>query len=161
MAEDELRQFEAVLGAISKMTSDTDVGDLVDAKCPKCGASDFVSVVDLYDIAALRAENGEPSNVPREGGLTDEQIMRKFAPPQKKAIAPRVAAVTVPLLAAGGWIYHRYGDNAGELALIAAGVLIIGFALTSARKLSGDYYDRRARWRKTYLCRQCGQLVLG
>ena len=161
MAEDELRQFEAVLGAISKMTSDADIGNLVDAKCPKCGASDFVSVVDLYDIAARRAEDGEPTNVPREGGLTDAQIMRSFAPPQKKAIAARIVAVAVPLLAAGGWIYHRYGDNAGELALIVAAVLIVGFGLTTARKLSGDYYDRRARWRKTYLCQQCGQLVLG
>lgn len=160
MAEDELRQFEAVLGAIGKMTSDMDVGSLVDAKCPKCGASDFVAVVDLFDIAARRAEEGEPSNVPREGGLTDEQIMRKFAPPMKKGIALRVLIVAIPLLAAGGWIYHRYGDNAGEFALIGAGVLIIGWGLTSARKLSGDYYDRRARWRKTYLCRKCGQLVL-
>src|SRR5581483_6966301 len=46
--DDGLRRFEAALGAISKMTGEGQEQGLGDARCPECGASDFVAASDLY-----------------------------------------------------------------------------------------------------------------
>src|SRR5437868_4215270 len=90
----ELDKFEAVFGAIARMTGDESPA-LGDARCPKCHASDFVQVPDLYTEAVGRLEESPQSaDEIRVGGMSDAQILRKFAPPQ------RGSALIVPILVA-------------------------------------------------------------
>jgi hypothetical protein len=160
MAKDGFREFEAVLGALSKMTDDAPVDDLIDARCPKCQASSFIKISDLYDEARARAEEPDESpDTPRDAGLTDAQILARFAPPQRRSPATRIASAAVILGAIAYLVYRAFGDTPGQLTGAGAAVLLVAFSLTTIRKLSDDYYDRRRRWRKTYLCRKCGQLV--
>ena len=71
----ELEKFEAVFGAISKMTGDEDP-TLGNARCPKCRASDFVQVTDLYTETVGRVEESpESADQIRVGGMTDAQAM--------------------------------------------------------------------------------------
>ena len=65
--DDPLTKFEAVLGAISKITSEDDT--LVGARCPSCGASDFVAVSDLYAPA-----NGTVTEINSELATAPEKI---------------------------------------------------------------------------------------
>ena len=112
------REFEAVLGALSKMTSDeTRSEDLLDARCPKCESSSFIKVTDLYDEASLRAEEEPQSvNMPRDGGVTDAQAIARFAPPQRRSPTPRIAFAAVLLGAAVYAVYRYFGDTAAQLA---------------------------------------------
>lgn len=158
---DELRQFEAVLGAISNITSESSGDDAIaGARCPKCNASDFVKASDLYDAARARLE--EPDfhpDVLRGITMTDAELVDRFAPPRRGSVMARAIGAAVPLGAIGGYVYYRFGSGWGEAALIAAGVMTVIIGLTSARRLSDRYYDQRARWRKLYMCRRCGQRV--
>jgi len=158
---DGFREFEAVLGALSKMTSDeTRSEDLLDARCPKCESSSFIKVTDLYDEASLRAEEEPQSvNLARDGGVTDAQAIARFAPPQRRSPTPRIVLVAVILAAVVYIVSARFGDTAAQLAGAGAVVVLVGVMLTTMRKFSDDFYDRRARWRKLYMCRKCGQLI--
>lgn len=161
MANDGLERFEAVLGAISKITSDTsDTADLVGARCPKCHASSFARVSDLYPEAVGRLEEQpESANVVRVGGLTDLQLVKKLSPPRRKSALGIVLAVAVPLAAVAYFLYRRFGDNAGELAAVGGLVITTIVFLTTLRRQSDAYYHGRRRWNSLYVCRQCGQLV--
>jgi hypothetical protein len=160
MADDRLRQVEAVLGAVSKITSGDEGNELFDARCPKCNASDFAHLPDVYIDARGRLEdNPDQANVPREGGLTDAQIVEKFAPPQRKSAVVPTVAVGVVVGGAAFYLYRRLGENAGLFAGIAAGIATIIVLLTSLRRTSDDYYARRKQWRSRYMCRRCGQVV--
>jgi hypothetical protein len=158
---DGFREFEAVLGALSKMTSDETVSDdLLDARCPKCNASSFIKITDLYDQARLRLEESEGvAGPPLVAGLSDEDILERFAPPQRRSPLWRIGVPAVVLGAIVILVLRQFGVTAAELAAAGALVLLVGITLTTFRKLGDDYYDRRRRWRKLYICRKCGQLV--
>jgi hypothetical protein len=159
MADDELGKFEAVFGALSKMTSGEEDNTLGDARCPKCNASSFVKVSELYEGATFRRELGEPNTTPGDAGLTDEKILSRFAPPPRRSAVTRAVVVAVPLGVAVGYVFKRFGADVGEGAAIGAVVIVIIVLLTSMRRLSDEYYIGRARWRKLYMCRQCGEVV--
>jgi hypothetical protein len=161
MAGDEIQKIEAVFGAISKIAAgDEPASDLSDAKCPKCGKSDFVRVSELYSDAVGRIEaNPAEANVARIGGLSDLQIVAKLRPPRQKSVAARVILVAIPLGVATYYIYSRFGDSVGQLAIVAALVITVIVLLTSMRRVSDDYYHRKRRWDSLFMCRNCGQLV--
>jgi len=134
--------------------------DLRDARCPKCGASDFVAVSDLYSESVGRIEDAaEPSDVERVGGMTDAQIVREFTPPRRRSATGITLAVAVPLGAAAYWAYRRFGDNLGQVAIVVAIVVTIITLLTKLRSYSDRYYHDRQRWNRMYLCRKCGQRI--
>ncbi|HVX41367.1 MAG TPA: hypothetical protein VHB25_17515 [Gemmatimonadaceae bacterium] len=160
--DDGLRRFEAALGAISKMTGEGEEPGLGDARCPKCGASNFVSAPDLFTEALVRLE--EPSanaSIEHVPGFTDARIVTRFKPPRRKSAMGRVLVVGIPLAAAVYYVFHRYGSTLGQLAAMAAIVITIVVLMTTLRRNSDDYYDRRQQWRKLHVCRNCGQLVAG
>jgi hypothetical protein len=158
---DGFREFEAVLGALSKMTSDeTPADDLLDARCPKCQASSFIKICDLYDEARNRAEESPESiDTPRDGGMTDARVIARFAPPERRPATTRIAIAAVILGAIVYLVYRQFGELVAELAGAGAVILLVVVALTTIRKFSDDFYDRRRQWRKLYMCRKCGQLV--
>ncbi len=158
--EDGLRRFEAALGAISKMTGEGQDRGLDEARCPKCGGSTFVAAADLYSEAMLRLE--EPSAAkegPLAPGFTDAQIIAKFKPPRRNSAIGRTLLFAVPLAAAAYYVFRRYGSMLGQLTAMAATVLTIVVLMTTLRRNSDDYYDRRQRWRKLFVCRDCGQII--
>jgi hypothetical protein len=160
MSADGLDRVQAVFNAVAKITSGDEEGSLSDARCPKCKASSFVDLPDLYTDAASRLEeHPDQANVAREGGLSDAQIVAGFAPPQRKSALFPTLAVGVPLGAAAAYVYQRFGPNIGMFAALAAGVVTVVVLLTSLRRVSDDYYKRRRQWRSRYMCRRCGQLV--
>jgi hypothetical protein len=156
--DDGLERFEAVLGAISKITAGEE--GLVGARCPKCNASDFAKGSDVFDEARARLEepSGE-SQAARYGGLTDLQLIEKFRPPERRSVLGRAIIVAVPLSAAAFYVYHRFGATVGQIAIGVALVTTVIVLMTRARRLSDEYYARRGRWNKLYICRRCGQLV--
>lgn len=158
-SDDGLERFEAMLGAISKITS----GDegLVGARCPQCGASNFAKVSDLFDEARGRLEEQQDGSagVVREGGMTDRQIVEKFRPPQRRSALGRAIAVAVPLSAVAFYLYRRFGETAGQFSAAAALIATAIVLMTSLRRLSDEYYSRRRRWNSLHMCRQCGQVV--
>lgn len=161
MADDEIEKIEKVFGALSRMSLGDEAPDaMADARCPKCGASNFVNVPDLYDAAAIRRENpDDDAGAIREGGLTDAEILSRFSPPTRRSAAGRAIATAVPLGAIVFFVVRRYGSLVGELAGFGAAIIVIMVLMTGMRRFSDEYYTRRARWRKTYMCRECGQLV--
>lgn len=159
--EDSLRRFEAALGAFSKMTGEGEEKGLGDARCPKCGASNFVAGSDLYTEAIVRLEEPGANQEPLVPGFTDAQIVAKFKPPRRKSAATRTLIVAIPLAVGVYYVFHRYGSTLGQLAAMAAIVVTIVVLMTTLRRNSDDYYDRRQRWRKLYVCRNCGQIVAG
>lgn len=155
----DLERLEAALGAVAKITGDVDA-DLIDARCPKCNASDFVNVPDLYSDAVGRLEEHPDSgDIVRVGGLTDLQIVGKLRPPRRKSVVGIVVAVAVPLGAGAFYLYRRFGDTPGQFAILVACVVVVMVFLTSIRRLSDQYYRGRRRWRSLFMCRKCGQLV--
>lgn len=164
MADDELGRFEAVMGALSKSLSGEADEELVGARCPKCEASSFIRVSELYADAARRlsdapSEQGDAERVVREGGRTDQEVVARLGPPQRRSPLRRVAAVAAPLAVAAAYVYHRFGGTIGQAAIVATLVITVIAFLTTARRLSDDYYARRNRWNKLFMCRRCGQLV--
>ena len=160
MADDELKWIEAALGAVSKLNADEVQDDLVGARCPKCEASDFVKVSDLYAESVGRLEE-HPDSPPtvRDGGMTDMQIVRKFAPPRRSSALGITIAVAIPLGTAAFYSYRRFGDNIGQIAIAVAAVVTVIVFMTSLRRFSDQYYHRRRRWNSLFMCRKCGQLV--
>ena len=160
MAEEELRWIEAALGAVSKLNADEAQGDLRDARCPKCNASDFVKISDLYSESVGRLEeNADSPETVRDGGMTDTQIVAKFRPPRRRSALGVTLAVAVPLAAAAFYLYRRVGGDVGQIALIVAGVITAIAFMTTVRRFSDQYYHRRQRWNSLFMCRRCGQLV--
>ena len=158
MADDGLEKFEAALGAISKITSEDT--ELVGARCPKCEASDFVKVSDLYTEAVGRLQEQPDAPGPvREGGMTDRQIVAKFTPPRRKTVAGVVIAFALPLSGGAYYVYWRFGNTPGQIAAAASVILMAIVLMTSLRRLSDQYYNQRRRWRSLHMCRRCGQLV--
>ena len=159
MAERDLERFAAALDAVAKITTDGDP-DLVGARCPKCDASDFVAIQDLYPDAVSRLETEPDSgDVVRVGGMTDNQIVRKFKPPRRKSAATPVVAAAIPLGVGAYYAYRRFGDNIGQTAIVAAVVITVIVLMTSLRRVSDQYYHARKRYRSLFMCRKCGQLV--
>lgn len=161
MADDEFEKIEKVFGALSRMSlGDEAPNDMADARCPKCGASSFINIPDLYDAAVIRRETpDDDAGAVREGGLTDAEILSRFSPPTRRSAAGRAIAVAIPLGVVVYFVLQRYGSLVGELAGFAAAIIVIMVLMTGMRRFSDEYYTRRARWRKTYMCRDCGQLV--
>jgi hypothetical protein len=159
MANDELAWFEAAMGAVSKINSEED-HDLGDARCPKCDASGFVRISDLYPIAVARLEeHPESQQEPREGGLTDLQIVERFRPPQRKSALRVVIPLVIVLSALSFYLYRRKGELPGEIALVAGFAVTMMAGLTTLRRYSDDHYHRRQRRNKLHMCLRCGQLV--
>jgi hypothetical protein len=164
MAHDELERFEAVMGALSKSLSGDADEELTGARCPKCEASSFVRVSEVYADAVRRLSDAESEaangdNAARHGGRTDAEIVERLAPPQRRSALRNVAVVAVPLSAAAFYVYRRFSDTLGQAAIAATLVITAIVFLTTARRLSDDYYARRSRWNKLFMCRRCGQLV--
>ena len=152
MASDESAFFEKMLGGANEHA------DMRDARCPKCNASDFVNMPDLYVEALGRAEEGVPA-VTHAGGVTDAQILRKFGPPRRRSALGVAAIVAIPLFAIAGYVFYRFGSVAGQTATVAAAVITIIVLMTYLRRFSDAHFLARQRWNRLYMCRQCGQIV--
>jgi hypothetical protein len=160
MADDELERFEAMLGALSSSLSGDGDDGLTGARCPKCEASSFVRVSELYDDAVRRlGEPGADADVVREGGRTDRQIVERLSPPQRRSARGIVIAVAIPLAIVAFYLYRRFGDTVGQGSIVAAVVVLLIVFLTTLRRLSDEYYARRHEWSRLFMCRRCGQLV--
>jgi hypothetical protein len=159
MARDELEWLEAALGAVSKINAPEGPG-LEGARCPKCNAADFAKISDLYSESAARIEQHAPgAPAEQQGGMTDLEIVRRFVPPGRTSPMGIAATVGIILAALAFLVYERFGEIPGEIGMLVAVVVTAMVLMTMARKFSDRYYDRRQRWNRTYLCRQCGQLV--
>lgn len=162
MADDEIRRIEAVFGAISRIAGgDEPESELRDARCPKCGKSDFARLSDIYSEAVGRLqEDPAQAIVVRVAGLSDAQIVEKFRPPERKSAALTVAVVAVPMGAVAAYLYKRFGEGVGQLSIVVAIVVTAIVLLTTLRRASDDYYARRRRWSGLFMCRHCGQVVM-
>jgi len=160
-AGDDIQRIEAMFGAISKIAAGEELDpQLTDARCPKCGKSNFARVSDVYSEAVGRIEeNPDNANQVHVGGLTDMRIVAKLKPPRRKSAAGRVLFVGVPLGAGAYYVYRRFGDSLGQLAIVVAAVATVIVLLTTLRRLSDEYYHSRRRWNSLFMCRECGQLV--
>lgn len=157
---DRIDQFEAVFGAIAKITSGDENLALGDARCPKCRASDFVQVVDVFYEAAGQIEaSPDAAGTVLVAGMTNEQIVKKLAPPARRLALITPILVAIPLALVAYAARRQFGTDAGVFTALGGGVITVGVLLTSLRKRSGEYYDARKLWRSLYLCRKCGQLV--
>jgi hypothetical protein len=161
MADDEIRRIEAVFGAISRIAGGEEPeSELRDARCPKCGKSDFTHLSDIYSEAAGRLqEDPAGATAVRIAGLSDAQIVEKFRPPERKSPALTVALFAVPMGAVAAFLYKRFGETVGQLAIAVAIIVTVVVLLTTLRRLSDDYYARRRRWNGLFMCRHCGQVV--
>jgi hypothetical protein len=157
MADDD-KWLEGVLGAAS---GEGPPPDMRDARCPKCNAQDFARIADLYTESIIRMEDGQSTGEKVAGGLTDAQIIREFVPPSRSSSLVATLVAAVPLAAGVFYVYHRYGDDTGQIAAVAGIVIIVGVFLTRTRAYSDKYYHARTRWNRMYMCRNCGQRVAG
>src|SRR5262249_30705874 len=133
---------------------------LGDARCPKCGKSDFIRVSDLYSEVVVRIEeNPASANEVHVGGWKDGRIAARLKPPRRKSAVGRMLLVAIPLGAGAYYVYRRFGDSLGQLAIVVAIVATVIVLLTSLRRLSDEYYHSRRRWNSLFMCRECGQLV--
>src|SRR4051812_23610498 len=118
MAQDGLEWFEAALGAVSKIDNPEGNG-LEGARCPKCNAADFTKISDLYSESVGRIEEqgtaAAAAPVERQGGMTDLQIVERFAPPRRTSSVGVAATVGVVLAAVAFLVYRRFGETAGQL----------------------------------------------
>jgi len=163
---DELERFESVMGALSKSLSGESEDELTGARCPKCESSSFIRVSALYEDAVRRLSDASEGNgsgggasIVREGGRTDAEIVERLGPPQRRSALRRVIVVAIPLAIAAFYVYRRFGGTIGQAAIVGTLVVTLIAFLTTARRLSDDYYARRNRWNRLFMCRQCGQLV--
>lgn len=159
MAADQSNPFEAILGAL-RDPDDTSPG-LGDARCPNCHASDFVKASDLFAEAVRHIETTGDASAAAPGGSTYGAVVEKFRPPRPRSVVGRAIVVALPLILVCVWVFRRFGSLAGQFASIAAAVITVIAVLTRIRQLSDDYYDRRQRWDRLYVCRRCGQVVKG
>jgi hypothetical protein len=160
MADDELGNFERVLGAFANIVPDREEPVLTGVRCPKCDWTGFVRAEAAYDAAASRVVHGRSDPTAKyDGGLTDEEIIKRLAPPTRRSPIPSTLVAAAVLAGAAYYVNRRFGSNPGFVATLVAVVLGVVFLLTRARALSDGYYNGRARWRKLFMCRKCGQLV--
>jgi len=159
MPNDDLARFEAVITAMGKMTTDEN-GELEDARCPSCNGSSFASIQDLYSESAGRIEE-DPSQaeMKRTWDMSDADIVRKFKPPKQRSAMGLGLIMLVVLGVADFFVYRYFGDTPAKMGGIAAVIILTMVVLMSARRFSDTYYAQRRRWRKTYKCRKCGQLI--
>jgi hypothetical protein len=158
MPDDDLRWLEGMLGAASK----DERADMRGARCPACGASDFISVSDLYAESLGRIEeSGGPGAIPRDGNFSPDEIVRKFAPPRQRSALAVAIGVAIPLAAIAFYAYRRFGDTIGSTSAIIAAVATVTVLMTFARKFSDEYYYARRKWNRLHVCRKCGQVVAG
>jgi hypothetical protein len=155
---DEEKWLEGVLG---KAAGDEPPPDMTDARCPKCNAQDFAKISDLYTESVIRIESGDPPDAKAAGGLTDAQIVRELAPPTRGSAVVATLLVALPLGAAAFYVYRRFGDNTGQIAIVAAIVMVFATFMTRVRAYSDKHYHARTKWNRTYMCRNCGQRVAG
>jgi hypothetical protein len=160
MAADGLDGFEAMLGAFSNLGNEgTGLGD---ARCPKCGASAFVKVSDLYsDTVNHVAEAGTAASAPGPGGMSEAQILATLGPPRRRSALGRTAVVAIPLAIAVVLVYRRFGGVPAQFAGVAAAVVTLVVFMSTLRRRSDEYHDRRNEWHHLHMCQQCGQLVRG
>jgi hypothetical protein len=162
MADDELERFQAMLGALSSGLAGREDDGLTGARCPKCEASNFVRVSELYEDAVRRlSKDADAAAVVREGGRTDSQIVERLGPPERRSARTVVFAVAAPLGAVAFYLYRRFSAAIGQAGIAGALIITLIVFLTTLRRLSDDYYARRNRWNKAFMCRRCGQLVAG
>ena len=157
---DKIDQFEAVFGAIAKITSGDENPALADARCPKCRASDFVQVADLFYEAAGQIEaSPDAADKILVAEMTNERIVKKFAPPERRSplITPILVAIPLGLIALV--VRRLFSPDAGLFTAVGAAVIVLGVLMTSLRKRSDEYYKARRLWQSLYMCRKCGQLV--
>jgi hypothetical protein len=163
MADDELARFEAMMGALSKSLAGDGAGEddaLAGARCPKCEASSFVRVSELYDDAVRRLdEPGGGAETARQGGRTDLQIVERLGPPRRRSALRTVLVVGVPLGAVAFYVYRRFGGTIGQGSIVLTLIATLIVFLTTVRRLSDDYYKKRNQWNRLFMCRRCGQLV--
>lgn len=160
MADDEIQRIEAVFGALSKIAAGEEPDtELHDARCPRCGRSEFAHAADIYAEAVAHLTEEPDADVARVGGLTDRQLVARLRPPQRKSAALKVLAVAIPLGAAAAFAYLRLGEVIGQVAIGVAIVITVVVLMTTLRRVSDDYYDRKSRWNRLFICRNCGQLV--
>ena len=153
-------QFEAVFGAIAKLTSGDENPALGDALCPKCRASDFVQVVDVFYEAAGQIEaSPDAAGTVLVARMTNEQIVKKYGPPARRSPLITPILVAIPLALVAFWVRSRFGSDPGLFTAVGGAVIVLGVLMTSLRKSSDQYYAARQFWRSLYLCRKCGQLV--
>src|SRR6185312_14344430 len=136
MPDDEIRKIEAILGAISNITSEREEAPLVGVRCPKCGWTSFAKVETVYDGAVERLENPGAESSTRDAGLTDREIIRRFSPPRRRSATVPTILLAIVLGGAAVYIYNRFGDLPGQLSGIAAFVIVLMFFVTRTRKLS-------------------------
>lgn len=155
MSDNEFGWLENVLGS----GGEEDAGNLVGARCPTCKGDDFIKISDLYNESRARLE--EPGSVPGAppAGITDEQIVKRYARPKKESPAPRVVLVAVIFGGIAYGIFYRFGEPWGDIAAIAALVITASVLLSRMRAVSDDHYHRRTKWNKLYMCRNCGTVV--
>ena len=153
-------QFEAVFGAIARISSGDENPALADALCPKCRASDFAQVLELFYEAAGQIEaSPAAADTVLVAGMTNEQIVKKFAPPERRSPLITPLLVSIPLGLIALWVRSRFGNDAGLFTAVGGGVIVIGVLMTSFRKRSDEHYKASKVWRSLYMCRKCGQLV--
>src|SRR5215468_2428582 len=110
---DRIDQFEAVFGAIAKLTSGDEPG-LGDARCPKCRASDFAQLADVFYEAAGQIEaSPEAADTVLVAGMTNERIVRRFAPPERRSALITPILVAIPLGLIALVVRNRFGTDAG------------------------------------------------
>lgn len=149
-----------MIGAFANLGAEKEAG-LGDARCPNCDARDFVKVEDLFYDTLRRAEESGANEAPGIGGLNDEQIIVKFRPPRRRSAVARTIVVLGVLGVAAYVVYRRFGETASEFAIIGALIIASMVFLTTTRRYSDEYFDRKAKWNKLYMCARCGQVVKG
>ena len=152
--------FEAMLGAFSNVGKEGT--GLAGARCPKCGAADFVKVSDLYSDTVRHAEEaGTVASAPGPGGMTEAEILDRFGPPRRRSAIGRTVAVAIPLAVAVFFVYRRFGGVLAQSASIAAAIITVVMFMKTLRRRSDEYHDRWDQWHHLHMCQQCGQLVRG
>lgn len=156
MADESMRWLEGLLAG----ETNPEGASMEGARCPKCNASAFIKAADLWAEAKGRLEEAtEPPGTIREGGMTDLQIVQKFAPPRRKSAVGVALAVGIPLAAASGYLLHEFGETPGEIGFLVTIVATAITLMTMMRSYSDQYYHQRKSWNAKYMCRQCGQVV--
>jgi hypothetical protein len=155
MSDNEFAWLENVLGA----GGEEDAGNLVGARCPSCKSEEFIKISDLY--AESRARLEDPESVPGAppAGITDEEVVRRYARPKKASPAPRTALAAAITGGIAYWIFRRFGEPWADIAGIAALVVTASVLLSRMRAVSDDHYHRRTKWNRLYMCRKCGTVV--
>jgi hypothetical protein len=157
---DELQWIEAAMGAVSKISGEVEEDELIGARCPKCEATSFAKISDLFiDAVGRIEENPDDAKVVNTGGMTNIEIVQRFPPPRKKSPTLLIIALVIPLGALDYYVYRRFGDLPAQGAGMASVILLSIVVMTSLRRYSDKHYYQRRRRNSLFMCRSCGQLV--